>query len=186
MTSKCPSQISGTSCDFFFFSSCQNDRLLIIRATWSFLVVMHRDIFILASFFPSLYLVFDKNWGYRTILKHFYIVVLQVLVSQWNISDSLLSESYATLCIFKDYYHLYLIMLAVLGVYLTMLAVCRVHPFKPSTCQELNDNPNRTQKCNSIVAVQWSKVKSIHDNSRCQAGKRVAAFLAKHLHYWHF
>ena len=48
---------------WFFFSSCQNDRLLITRTTWSFLVAIHGDIFFLMSFFPSHYLVFSQKQG---------------------------------------------------------------------------------------------------------------------------
>lgn len=65
-------------------------------------------------------------------------------------------------------------------------AVFMVYLFESRSCREPNDNPYRTQKCNSVVGVQWSKVKSIHNNPRCQVGKHVDAFLAKHLHYRRF
>lgn len=67
-----------------------------------------------------------------------------------------------------------------------ILAVFMVSPLESSSCREPNDNPYRTQKCNSVVGVQWGRDKSIRDNLRRQVGERVGAFLAKHLHYWHF
>lgn len=102
MTSTCLFQISGTSCDFF--SLCQSDRLLITRATWSFLIAIHRDIFILMSFFPSHYLVFSQKSGCRSMLKRFYSAALQFVSHQLHICDSLLSKTYGIFCVFlRDY-----------------------------------------------------------------------------------
>lgn len=141
----------------WFFSSCQNDRLLITGATWSFLVKIHCDIFILMSFFLSLYLLFSQKWGCRTMFKRFYIVVLQ---------DFSISETYVIHCSLRPMISfMYFSKIIVISL-LTILAVPMVSP-EPYSCRAPNDNPHRTQNVIQLLVcseARWTAFTATADD----------------------